>query len=380
MNYLEIFGYLDIVVLGLFGLAILTQLTYYLIVYLRVTVRKEKQNATPENTMHPVSVIICARNEEEHLVENLTLILEQDYPEFEVIVVNDCSEDNIEQVLLGFKQKYPHLRSTIIKKDGSFLNCRKFATTVGIRAAQYEHLLFTYADCRPRSNKWIASMSRQFVNKKDIVLGYTGYHPAKSLLNKWIRYDGIFAALQYFGFALLGKAYTGTGRNLAYRKSIFLENSGFAVHAHILSDEDGLFVNKAAKKRNVAVTYIDDAHIKSQPIAKFKQWMWQKSKQISSSRFYSFWQSLGLTLEPLSRVIMWLSFIAILIFCDFWEYALIVFLLRMLIYTLIFRAACKKFKERGILQYAVLFDFIMPFVHLYLFIINRVFSRYSKWK
>ena len=373
MDCIDILDCLDNIVVGLFGVSILIQLTYYLFVYLKVAVRKEDQIASQGDRLQPVSVIVCARNEEDDLAENLALILEQEYPDYEVIVVNDCSEDNTEQLLAEFKQKYSHLRTTIIKNDGSFLNFRKFANTVGIKAAQHEWLLFTYADCRPQSKQWIASMSKYFVEKKDIVLGYCSYHSSAGFLNKWIRYDACFTAMQHFAFALLGKAYSGVGRNLAYRKSLFFANSGFAVHAHVLSDDDGLFVNKASKKHNVAVIDVDTARVKSKAHKTFKEWMWQKSKQIASSRFYSGAQSLGLTLEPLSRAFMWLTFAALMvIFPVFWQYILAGFLLRMIVFMLIVRAVCIKLNEPGILKYAVFFDFVMPFVHLYLFLFNRI--------
>jgi cellulose synthase/poly-beta-1,6-N-acetylglucosamine synthase-like glycosyltransferase len=368
-------------ILALFAWAIFIQLAYYLLVYLRVAWHKKKQNAPEMNETPPVSVIICARNEEENLILNLTSVLEQDYPSFEVIVVNDCSEDDTEQVLAGLKQKYPHLRSTIIKKDGSFRNGKKFAATVGIKAAQHEWLLFTDADCRPESKQWIASMSRHFIDGKDIVLGYGGYLAQKGYLNKWIRYDTCFIALQYFAFAKMGKAYMGVGRNLAYRKSLFFAHNGFAAHAHILSGDDDLFVNQAATKRNVAVTYAREAHIRSIPKKTFKEWIWQKSRHITTSKYYRGSQTFWLTLEPFSRVLMWASAVsAFMLFCPFWQYILIALTVRMILFMSVIGVVAKRFNEPGILKHALFFDIAIPFVYLYVFLLNRVSSKHNKWK
>ena len=367
-------------ILAVFVLATIIQLAFYLFVYLRVVWRKGKQNTSQENEIPPVSVIICARNEEENLVMNLASVLEQDYLSFEVIVVNDCSEDDTEQVLAGFKQQYPHLRSTIIKKNGSFRNGKKFAATVGIKAAQHEWLLFTDADCRPESPQWIASMSRRFVSKKDIVLDYSGYMIQKSFLNKWIRYEACFTALQYFGFARLGKAYKGVGGNLAYRKSLFFAHNGFAAHAHILSGGDDLFVNQAATKQNVAVAYAKQAHTRSVPQKTFREWVRQKTRHIHASKYYKRGQTFWLTLEPFSRVLMWTSFGVYMIFCPFWQYLLAAFLIRMAIFMSVVGMATKKFNESGILRYAILFDLIVPFVYFYVFLLNRISSKHNKWK
>ena len=379
MDILYQLDYFTGVILATFALVLVIQLAYYLVVYLRVVCRKEKQNALAKE-LPPVSIIICARNEEENLALNLESVLEQDYPSFEVIVVNDCSEDDTEQVLMGLKQKYPHLRSTIIKNNGSFRNGKKFAATVGVKAAQHEWLLFTDADCRPESPQWIAAMSRRFVEKKSIVLGYGGYMVQKGFLNKWIRYDTCIIALQYFGFAKLGKAYMGVGRNLAYRKSLFFEHNGFAAHAHIASGDDDLFVNQAATRKNVAVTYVKEAHTRSVPKKTFREWVWQKSRHITTSKYYKGGQTFWLTLEPFSRVLMWATFCALMVFCPFWEYVLIAFLLRMILFMSIVGAATKRFNEPGILQYAMFFDLAVPFVYLYVFLLNRSSSKNNKWK
>jgi len=382
MGFVTIIGQLDnfiCITIVLFVLAFVIQLTYYLLVYLRVVWQKEDSKTPQTNGSPPVSVIICARNEEANLALNLTSVLEQDYPSFEVIVVNDCSEDNTEQLLTGFKQKYPHLRSTIIKKVGSFRNGRKFAATVGIKTAQHDCLLFTDADCRPDGSRWIASMSRGFVDKKDIVLGYGGYMAQKSYLNKWIRYDTCFTALQYFGFAKMGKAYMGVGRNLAYRKSLFFEHNGFAEHAHVVSCDDSLFVNQAATKMNVAVACIHESHTRSVPKRTLSEWIWQKRKHISTGKFYRFSQIFWLTLEPFSRVLMWASFVVSMIFCPFWQLILIVFLMRMIIFLSVMGVAVKRLNEPEILLHAVFFDLFMPFVNLYVFLLNRISSKHNKW-
>ena len=368
------------IILAFFALAIVIQLGYYLFVYLRVVLCRVEKKSVQTNNMPPVSVIICAHNDEENLILNLTSVLEQDYPSYEVVVVNNCSDDQTEQVLAEYKQKYPHLRSTIIKNNGSFRNGRKFAATVGIKAAQHEWLLFTEAGCMPENDQWIASMSRCFAEKKDIVLGYGGYLVQKGYLNKWIRYNTCFTALQYFGFAKLGKAYTGVGRNLAYRKSLFFAHNGFAEHAHVLSGDNDLLVNRAATGQNVAAAYIKNAHTRSKPHNTMKEWMLQKRWHFATSRFYRKSQIFWLMLEPFSRVLMWASFCVLLFVCPFWQYILLLFLLRMMLFMLIIGAAAKRLNEPGILQHAPFFDLVMPFVYSYVFLLYRISSKNNKWK
>ena len=208
-----------IILFVLFCVASAVQLFYYLWYYLAVHLRKEK-NDMPAGK--PVSIIICARNEADNLKNFLPSFLEQEYPDYEVIVVNDCSEDNSYEILGNFLKIYPHLRISNVNKDPKFTHNKKFAQFIGIKAAKNEILVFTDADCRPESPQWLEGIASHFDDKTDFVLGYGGYFNKKGLLNKYIRYDCMTIAMQYLGMAIRGVPYMGVGRNLAYKRSLFL--------------------------------------------------------------------------------------------------------------------------------------------------------------
>ncbi len=212
----------------------------------------------------PVSVVICAKNEEENLKANLPLILEQDYPLYEVIVVNDASTDNSMNVLMDLQQKYSHLRTSSIKENVHIRKGKKLALTLGLKAAKYDWVLLTDADCSVTGNKWLATMQRNFRKEAGIVLGYGGYRRNKGLLNMVIRYDTFFIALQYMGFALAGFPYMGVGRNLAYRKELFFRNKGFATHYELASGDDDLFVNEVARRDGTRIEIRSESHTRSE--------------------------------------------------------------------------------------------------------------------
>jgi len=239
-----------LVVFYIFSAVTAIQLFYYLFFYLSVYLRKFSET---KKTVEPVSIIICARNEAENLQNFLPSILEQSYPDFEVIVVNDCSEDNSYVILSNYQTKYPHLRISNVNKDPKFTHNKKFAQFIGIKAARNEILLFTDSDCKPESDKWLEGMTSHFDSKTSFVLGYGGYLSEKGFLNKYIRYDSLTIAMQYLGMAIRGLPYMGVGRNLAYRRSVFFENKGFGSHNHIVSGDDDLFVNSIANGKNTSV-------------------------------------------------------------------------------------------------------------------------------
>ena len=220
----------DNIVLLVLAIAVFFQLFYFLFFFLRLSFKDKNKGI---GKILPVSVVIAARNEESNLVEFLPLILEQNYEKFEVIVVNDRSWDESLDVLLAFEQKYNHLRIVDIPDVGKDGFAKKMALTLGIKAAQYDYLLFTDADCKPVSEQWISEMVKGFSKGKRIVLGAGGYIKQKGVLNRLIRFDASFIAIQYLSFAKAGLPYMGVGRNLAYPNELYDSVRGFKSHYHL---------------------------------------------------------------------------------------------------------------------------------------------------
>ena len=250
------FPIIEIVLIGLLLLAFIYQLYFYfryLFGVLRYRTRIIKNKIQFQTTQPPVSVIICAKDEVDNLRKYLPLILDQDYPEFEVIVVNDGSTDETENLLNALKKIYPKLRSTFVPMGVTNLSTKKLALTLGIKAAKYDWLLLTDADCVPEDKAWIKLMARNFTQETEFVLGYGAYFNKKGFVNRLITYDTLYIALQYLGFTLAGKPYMGVGRNMAYRKEVFFRQKGFASNLNLRSGDDDLMVNRAAHKTNTRI-------------------------------------------------------------------------------------------------------------------------------
>lgn len=371
------FGYINFIVLGIFGLSLLVQLYYYLGIYFRFTFHKNKLKKIPAE---PVSVIICARNEAANLDKYLPSILNQDYPDYEVIVVNDCSTDDTDEIIGKYLKKYPRLRTTTINQDRKFTHGKKLAVTVGVKAAKHELLVFTDADCEVVSRDWLKLMQRHFNNKTSIVLGYGGFFHKKSLLNNYIRYDALTIAIQYFSYAIAGFPYMGVGRNMAYRKSLFFKNKGFANHYHLLSGDDDLFVNETADKTNTAVEYSIESHTRCEAKNSFISWIEQKKRHVSTAKYYRKKHKRLLGLEMLSRVIYYASFVYLAISSVFLIYVLPAFALRMIIQLLLTKISMRRLNEKYLLLTSLFFDIFSLFINLIIFISYRFRRKKNKWK
>ncbi|MEO2129125.1 MAG: glycosyltransferase [Christiangramia sp.] len=362
--------------LGLFLFITLVNLIYFFVFFSFATA-ESKTKIHPEV---PVSVIICAKNEAENLRNFLPSILEQDYPEFEIVVINDASTDESLDVMEEFQQIDPRIRIVNVENNEAFWANKKYALTLGIKKARFKHLLFTDADCAPQSRNWIRSMSSNFQPGISIVLGYGGYfRHKKSLLNKLIRFETLLTAIQYFSYARLGSPYMGVGRNLAYTSTRFYELKGFASHLQIRSGDDDLFVNEAATARNTASCFEKDAITRSVPKATFSAWIKQKKRHVSVAKHYKPKHQFFLAIFYIFRLLFWPVFIALLLLKIYPMIVLASLALKLLVEGFVYFKAASKLDEKDVVWLFPFFDLFLIYLQLTIFISNLV-SKPTHWK
>ncbi len=366
------------IVSGVFVASFLMQMYFYLFFFRRLSIHRSSDAITSSG--EPLTVIICARDEAGNLEENLPVILEQDYRNFEVVVVNDSSEDNTEEVLNRLKERYSNLRSTHIKKDLKFRTGKKLALTIGLKAANYEWVLLTDADCCPASPHWISQMQKHFIPPYEVVLGYGGYKSGMGLLNKLVRYDTFFIAMQYISFALAGLPYMGVGRNLAYKRSLFFANKGFASHLALESGDDDLFINEVAKKGNTNIEISHQSHTLSSPPEGWTDWFNQKKRHLTTGFHYRSSTRWLLGLETGSRVLFYLLFVLLLINQVLIPYVITFFIVRLIITFLILNAGMSRLSENNLLLFSPLFDIFVPLINIFCVVGNSITQKRIKWR
>ncbi|HEV7232534.1 MAG TPA: glycosyltransferase [Bacteroidia bacterium] len=365
-----------ILIFCFFCFSLLIQLCYYLGVFSRLVFFKKK---TPSSVDYPpVSVIICARNEDDNIVQFLPLILNQDYPNYQVVVVNDCSFDNTGDVLEEIARREDRLKIVTIKPDDYYSHGKKFALMVGIKGAENDLLLLTDADCKPVSNQWLKSMASNFTSEKEIVIGYGAHERSKGFLNKLIRYDGFYIALQYLSFSIAGRTYMGVGRNLAYEKELFFRKKGFASHYQILSGDDDLFVNEAATKNNVSVELDPNSFTLTRSKKTWSEWVRQKKRHVTTWPHYKPMDKFLLGLLPFAQFLFFSCFLTLLVMHYMIYVVISVFVFRFLVQMLIFNGAMRRLNEKDLLVYSPLMELILMFFYPALALSNA-FQKKNKW-
>ena len=354
------------------------QFIYYIFIFGAFSFAPKKTIQTTFNK--PVSVIVCAKNEAQNLTTNIPLILGQNYSNFELVLINDSSSDHSLEVMEQFQQTYPNqIKIVNVAPNEQFWGSKKYALTLGIKAASHEYLLFTDADCKPISKNWISEMSPNFSESKELILGYGAYQKIpKSFLNKIIRFETLITAIQYFSYAKIGIPYMGAGRNLAYTKNLFFTHKGFVNHIKIKSGDDDLFVNQVASKKNTAFCAVAESFTISKPKTTFKSWIQQKRRHISTASHYKTIHKILLGLFYSSQLLFWVLGILLLSFLYKWELVVALIIFRSIFHSLSIGYSAKKLNEKDLILFLPFYELFLIFVQLFIFIKN-ISSKPSHW-
>jgi glycosyltransferase involved in cell wall biosynthesis len=365
-----------LVSLAVAGFAILGIQLVYLILFL---IAFSKRESRLQQEPHPVSIIVCAHDEEQNLRELVPLLLQQNHPEFELIIVEDRCNDGTYDYLLQATKEFANLKMVRVVNKPEHVNGKKFALTLGIKAAKYELVLLTDADCRPASNQWATFMTSKYQPHTKFVLGFSPYQKSESWLNAFIRFESTLTGIQFIGMALLGKPYMGVGRNLLYKKRVFLDNKGFNLHLDVVGGDDDLFVNQHATKSNTMVQIGAEALMVSKPKTTWKEFYYQKLRHLSVGKRYKFSDKFILGLFSLTWILIWLFAVPFSFFGSWMYFFWGVFFLRWILLIALVHRASRKLGQPFEAWKAPILDFIYAFYYLVAGV-AAVTAKHIRWK
>lgn len=368
---MEVFAFnlTEIILLSIAGLLFIIQLCYIFGLYYgihRHSVACEENDVDFTDNLPPISVIVRSCDQSENLKEHLPHILEQDYPNFEVIVVNDGSTDESEEVLKIFAQQYPNLYHSFTPNNSRYVSRKKLALSIGIKAAKNDWLVFIEPDCYPTSDQWLRMLARNFTKNTKIVLGYSNYDAGKGWFHKRTVYDMLIYSMRYLGAALSGKPYIGIGRNMAYRKELFFNSRGYADYLNLQRGEDDLFINQVATEDNTRVEVSEDSLVRIEPVSWPEEWKQEKVSYLHNSQFYKgfqhFWWGFDTTTRLLFVAVCLASVVVGLLHFHWLVLgiSLLLLLLRYIFWVLILNKNAQDLNEGRFYFVPMIFDFLLP--------------------
>ena len=356
------------------------QIIYYFCVYGKLIFNKKKKQTedtgSQTEALPPVSVVIAAKNEEYHLKDKLVFFLEQDYPEFEVIVVNDASTDECEYVLKAFSKLYPCLKVVNIVENVNKFRGRKFPISLGIKSAKYDHIVLAGADCVPSGFEWLKNLARNFSEKKDVVLGFCTYTKQKGLFKFLLQYDNLTTAMNYMGLALSGHPYRGDGRNIAFKKDLFFKVGAFTKHYNLPLGEDDIFIRNVSTASNTTVSLTPESFLSSDAKHTYKEWKRQKIDRLSTYKYYKPSIKFLLSIPNITTLLFYAFVITLLLLSLPFEYVILAIVIKFVLQILIYFKSCKRLGIK-------IFFIFAPLIELYFLLLNaelRLLSLFRKKK
>ncbi len=379
---MEVVTVMGFVVIFIFCFSLFVQLFFYWIFFARFAYHKPDSIAYPDE--EGVSVILCVKNEAHCLKRHLRSFLEQNYSNYEVIVINNNSEDETDSILKEYQNLYPHLNPIKISTHQVNVLEKKMSLAVGIKSAKHEIILIADIDSEPKSPNWVREMAKHYLVERYVVLGYAAYEQKNNILNTLIRYDNIHTALRYFSFALSGYPYRGNARNLSYPRSLFLSNYNYILLYNSQVRDEDLFVNQIVTKNNVAIEYDADTHVLSkQRHETFKEWIEYKRLSNRKGKHYNTKSLFLLHLYHITGFVFYISLLLLVImFYNNLNYISLIiglFLIRLISQWIIFGKSIRKLDEKALKSKIPLMDMffmlIMPLLE-----VDKYFYKKTKWK
>jgi len=350
------------------------QLAYYWIFFSRLAFYRIKKVSDEKPA---VSIVLTANNQYAYLYKYLPVLLDQDYPDFEVLVVNDNSDDGTEDLLKELSRQFDNLKSIALRQSLNWFKGRKFPLSLGIKSARNDIIVLIDAACRPESKNWISEITTAYQNKVEIVLGYTTFE-TPSFINRFLRFTAFYDALVYLSLALSGIPFKGIGKNLSYKRELFYRHKGFSSHYTISAGDDEIFVNKTANSKNTAICISKDSIVKSTTKVSFFKWLQHEKSRLNIRKYFKTGHRFLISLFSASTFLFYGLFIYLLVAGVPWFIPVSVFGLRLISQVIIFGLVQKKLSEKKLLLFSPLFEIVIVAIDFIIWLV-LLFAKRSKW-
>jgi cellulose synthase/poly-beta-1,6-N-acetylglucosamine synthase-like glycosyltransferase len=296
----------NLIALLLFAAAFTVQVAYWIVLRYGFEHAQRGDAPEPEASLPPVSAVVAARDEADHLPVLLAALTRQTHPCYEVLVVDDASTDATPEIIQAWQQAHANVR--LLRLDQPQPPRKKHALAQGIEAARYDLLALTDADCAPPPG-WLEVLARHHTaaSEDTLLVGYSPFRKAPGLLNRLARYETFVTGFLTAAAVGLGRPYMAVGRNLSYGRDVFDRLGGFAHSSDSMSGDDDLLVQEVARCRAATVRHVFDprAFVPSDPPAMWRQWLRQKLRHLSAGRFYDRGVQAHLALFHMTGVVLW---------------------------------------------------------------------------
>ena len=342
-----------------------------------VRYRKSSDAATPlpDAQLPPASVVVYACDNAESLRRNIPALFDQDYPDFEVVIVDDASTDDTPEVIQMLMNTYPRLYATRVPADACALSRKKLALTLGIKAVKNDCVALLDANCEPASPHWLRNTMRHFADGADVVIGYSRYEAPDTFADRYRLCDRLLFSLRYLSCAVRRTPFMAEGTNLAYRKSLFFDHKGFGQRLNLRYGDDDLFVNEVAAPGNTRVEISPESFVTVRGDDFVTMWRLQKMRYSFTAPYLQHDRQALFAGEQAAVYLFYAAWAGMLAagicYPAVLLAALLLLLLRGALLTVVFRKLCRLFGEPSFGLNVLLYEWARPLTNAYYRLLAR---------
>ena len=351
----------------------------YLLPFWVLRKNNKKGQDSPEYTPK-ISVVIPANNQVQALYHNLETILKQDYPNFEVVIVDESENTETKDLIEKLQREYKNLRKTFVPQTFRNICKRKFSITLGVRAARGEWVVLTNPQCIPNSNQWLSSFAIHFNKETDVVLGCANYTNTPSVFTIYKRLRWTIMGLRAVSWH---KPFWGDACNMAFRKSAFIESDGYAESLGAVGGEAEMLIKAISKGKNTRYNLFEANYVNEEcphvPILKLSEIAQRETIRYCKGRVHLFLLRQGLATFALYTSFMfialgWMIFAMKSVIFSTYDMdniytdvaLLVITMLHVIIPSLFIKLGMNKISPLSFTIRHFYFDLILPINNLYL--------------
>lgn len=341
----------------------------------RILFRKKTIQLTPK----PISLIYTVRNEETRLKNNLAPVLSINDVEFEVIVVDNFSQDNSFQVLGLLRGRSDRLKVSTMHQETRFST--KMAQNLALKAASYEWILpvpITFANATPG---WISGISNALGNDKTLVVSYSSAQNSKGLVNRIYRIENYLSFMKSVGCILNGFPFVYSEENVAFQKKKYFELGGHGLKISEQYANLELLINYFIRKKTTTILFQPETAIKKTEELVWNDYLDILKKNLRIEKHLTTRKKALLAFDEATKILFTPVTIAVLIFVfELWPIIAGFLLINFISRLVIIKLTQNRLNERKIFISSLLYDLVVPYFKLFYrwYFNNR--REKQKWK
>lgn len=374
------FTLLEWCILGVFFLVYCIRLIYLLLSRGKIILAGKREGIANEKAMQPVSVILTARNEEENLKRILPQLLQFVNIEYEVVAVDDYSQDNTFTVLGAFNHKFSHLKISSLNEETRF--SIKLAQNIALKSAKNDWVLIAPVSAANFEKDWLMSFAgNTTTSNRNLLISYSSIKPEKGYYNSLLRIENFMQHIKSAGFILNKVPFVYHEDNIAFKKDQYfaLGGFGFNVKEHYANLE--LIVNSFIKKHSTVVLFNQETKLIKEENATRESYVELLYKSFRIEHHLVSWKKIILRLEELTSL-LFLPLLILLLSIKLALWPLVTVLLGLLFLTQIvtIKLLLNRLNERKIFISSLLYGLFMPYIKPFYRWLFSKHNRKNKWR